>query len=98
MVGKLILGIGLLLTGPSYFLYMPNSQYILLLGMCVMGFAASFNLIPLFPLMMKEIKYNFSMENQKVNDLASGLYTASFGIGCIAGPLVGAYLEWLFGF
>jgi len=98
MMGKFMMAVGFILTGPSYFLLMPDSVWVLSLGISVLGFSTSFNIIPLFPLVMKEIKYNFRMEDNKVNDLASGLYTASFGIGAICGPLAGAYLEWLFGF
>ena len=99
MIGKLIMAIGFLFTGPSYFYNFPDSIAVLTVGICILGFSASFNIIPLFPLMMREVKFNFIMEGDaKVSDLASGLYTASFGLGAIAGPLTGVYLEWLFGF
>lgn len=87
--------------GPSYvfcILFLPNSKYILTLGIIVLGFSTSFNIIPLFPLLMKEIKHIYCLESSDVTDLVSGLYTAAFGVGTIIGPLVGAYLCSLFGF
>jgi predicted MFS family arabinose efflux permease len=98
MIGKMIMAVGFLFTGPSYFLYFPDHIAVLIFGISILGFSASFNVIPLFPLMMIEIKKIYCMGDSKVSDLASGLYTASFGLGCIIGPLSGAYLEWLFGF
>jgi len=101
MIGKLFMTIGILLMGPSQilgFLFLPNSSYILTLGIIVLGFSTSFNIIPLFPLLMKEIKHIYCLQSTDVTDLVSGLYTAAFGIGTIIGPLLGAYLCSLLGF
>lgn len=101
MIGKIFMIIGVLLMGPSYvfgILFLPNSKYILTLGIIVLGFSTSFNIIPLFPLLMKEIKHIYCLESSDVTDLVSGLYTAAFGVGTIIGPLVGAYFCSLFGF
>jgi len=101
MIGKIFMILGILLMGPSYvfgFLFLPNSKYIMTLGIVVLGFSTSFNIIPLFPLLMKEIKHIYCIQSTDVTDLASGLYTAAFGVGTIIGPLVGAYLDSLLGF
>ena len=101
ILGKLFMGIGFVFTGPSYlisFVY-PDDQIVkMLFGLAITGFSLSFNIVPLFPMMMKEIKHRFVMDDTRINDMASSLYTASFGTGCIAGPVLGAYLNWLFGF
>jgi len=47
---------------------------------------------------MKEIKHKYNVTACEVTDLASGLYTAAFGVGTILGPLIGAYLEACYGF
>ena len=98
MLGKLIMAIGFLLTGPSYILFMPDNVILTTIGISLLGFSLAFSLCPLFPMMMRTIKMNFIMEDSKGVDLVSGLYTASFGLGTILGPLTGVYLNWLFGF
>ncbi len=92
------MGIGFIFTGPSFILYLPQSIVFMIIGISILGFSLPFNLVPLFPMMMAVIKDNFSSRTTTANDLASGLYTASFGVGTIIGPLLGAYLDWLFGF
>ena len=92
------MGIGFIFTGPTWILFLPNHIVFLIIGISILGFSLPFSLCPLFPLMMNVIKENFSSRTTTASDLASGLYTASFGIGTIIGPLLGAYLDWLFGF
>ena len=101
LVGKFFMIIGVLLMGPSFifgYFYLMDNVAIMTLGICILGFSTSFNLIPLFPLLMKEIKHHYNVSTCEVTDLASGLYTAAFGVGTILGPLTGAYLDSKYGF
>jgi MFS family permease len=100
LIGKFFMAIGVILMGPSFIFgyILIDSIYIMTLGICILGFSTSFNLIPLFPLLIKEIKQHYNVNTCEVTDLASGLYTAAFGVGTIIGPLTGAYLEMKYGF
>lgn len=104
IIGKIFMIIGVLLMGPEltigYSFYLENETITSLMttGLCVLGFSTSFNIIPLFPLLMSVIKRHYNVAGCDVTDLASGLYTAAFGVGTIFGPLIGAYLDQKFGF
>ena len=101
MIGKTFLLLGFIFVGPSTIFYnMTMTQQIIstACGLGFIGFSLTFNVVPLFPMMMDEIKQTFVMDDIKLNDVASGLYTASFGLGCMIGPVLAAYLDKVFGF
>lgn len=101
MIGKFFMIIGVSLMGPGYvfeLLFESYKIYVMTLGIIILGFSTSFNIIPLFPLLMREIKHIYCLETTDVTDLVSGVYTAAFGVGTIIGPLLGAYLDSLIGF
>jgi MFS family permease len=61
--GKLFMGIGFMLIGPSYFWGLDENIWVMLAGISILGFSASFAVIPLLPMIMTEIKSK-SSENQ----------------------------------
>lgn len=97
-VGKFFMGLGFLLIGPSYYWGIQENIWVMLTGISILGFAASFSIIPLMPLIMTEIKTKFPKNTSSYIDSASSLYNSAFGIGSILGPLVGAHLSTYFGF
>ncbi len=70
----------------------------MLAGISLLGFSASFAVIPLMPMIMTEIKAKFVKNTQNYINTASSLYNSAFGLGSILGPLVGAHLNSYFGF
>lgn len=97
-IGKLLMSIGFLLIGPSYFWGFRENIWVMLTGISILGFSASFSIIPLMPIIMTEIKANFHDRQQVYIDTASSLYNSAFGIGSIIGPMLGAHLNSYFGF
>lgn len=92
------MGIGFLLIGPSYYWGIQENIWVMLTGISILGFSASFAIIPLMPLIMSEIKSKHVKETSSYIDTASSLYNSAFGLGSILGPLVGAHLSSYFGF
>ena len=97
-IGKFFMGIGFLLIGPSYYWGIQENIWVMLTGISILGFSASFSIIPLMPLIMTEIKTKFPKSSQGYVDTASSLYNSAFGLGSILGPMVGAHLSSYFGF
>lgn len=97
-IGKLLMGISFILIGPSSYWGFQENIWIMLGGISLLGFSASFAIIPLMPIIMTEIKENFKKHTSNYIDTASSLYNSSFGIGSIIGPMLGAHLNAYFGF
>lgn len=98
IIGKLLMGVAFLLIGPSYYLGFQENIWVMLCGISLLGFSASFAIIPLMPMIMAEIKVKFTKNTSNYVDTASSLYNSAFGIGSIIGPLLGAHLNSYFGF
>jgi len=92
------MGLGFLLIGPSYIWGMTENIWVMLTGISILGFSASFAIIPLMPMIMNEIKTKFTLNQQNYVDTASSLYNSAFGLGSILGPMIGAHLNSYFGF
>lgn len=97
-IGKLFMGLGFILIGPSKLFNIHESMWIMLAGISLLGFSASFIILPLMPMIMNEIKTKFSTNQQAYIDAASSLYNSAFGFGNILGPMIGAHLNSYFGF
>ena len=97
-VGKLFMGLGFLLIGPSWIWNIQENIWVMLTGISILGFSASFAILPLMPMIMDEIKAKFHEKQQNYIDTASSLYNSAFGIGSILGPMLGAHLNSYFGF
>jgi MFS family permease len=97
-IGKLLMGFAFILIGPSSYWGFQENIWIMLAGISLLGFAASFSIIPLMPIIMTEIKDKFKKNTSNYIDTASSLYNSSFGIGSIIGPMLGANLNSYYGF
>lgn len=97
-IGKLLMGVAFLLIGPSYYWGFQENIWVMLAGISLLGFSASFAVIPLMPMIMTEIKEKFAKNTQNYINTASSLYNSAFGLGSIIGPLLGAHLNSYFGF
>ena len=92
------MAIGFMLIGPSYFWGIEENIWVMLSGICVLGFSASFAILPLMPIIMNEIKTKFIDDKIIFIETASSLYNSAFGLGNIIGPIVGSHLSSYFGF
>jgi MFS family permease len=97
-IGKLLMGIAFLLIGPSYYWGFHENIWVMLAGISLLGFSASFAIIPLMPIIMAELKEKFVENTSNYIDTASSLYNSAFGLGSIIGPILGAHLNAYFGF
>jgi MFS family permease len=92
------MGLGFLLIGPSYIWNIHENIWVMLTGISILGFSASFAILPLMPMIMDEIKAKFHDRQKNYIDTASSLYNSAFGFGSILGPMLGAHLNSYFGF
>lgn len=92
------MGLGFLLIGPSYIWNIQENIWVMLTGISILGFSASFAIIPLMPIIMNEIKEKFQHKQTNYINTASSLYNSAFGLGSILGPILGAHLSYYFEF
>lgn len=97
-IGKFFMGLGFLLIGPSYYWNIQENIWVMFSGISILGFSASFAIIPLMPMIMEEIKDKFKVSQQNYINTASSMYNSAFGIGSILGPMIGAHLNSYYGF
>jgi len=95
--GNAVLLTGTIILSFGFFTVATEAQGMFILGISLLGFAAPFTILPLFPMMTNSIAKDEENSEQIKNTL-SGLYNAALGIGAILGPLIGSHLYYYFGF
>jgi MFS family permease len=95
--GNFVLITGTVIMSVGFFIVATNNVGVFLLGISLLGFAAPFAVLPLFPMMTNSVKKQDNNCRNAMNTL-SGLYNAALGVGAILGPLIGANLYYYFGF
>jgi hypothetical protein len=95
--GNAIVLIGSVLMSIGFYIVSIESVAFILFGIALLGFAAPFAILPLFPMMRNSVLVDDG-NTEKVLNAISGLYHAALGIGSIIGPLIGANLYHYFGF
>ena len=55
-------------------------------------------LVPQIPIMLKQAEVNFPNETRRATDLCSNIYTFTFSIGQLLGPIYGGYLTGFVGY
>lgn len=89
-VASLFIFVAGLLMGPSQVLGFPDKIWIACLGQLILGFGMSGSLIPSLPEMIRQGKEKYPRQQEKVSDLAAGVFNSLLGFGQILGPLYGA--------
>ncbi len=74
------------LFGPSKILNYPDELYLIVIGFITSGFACAFCFIPACPEMLESAQLNLNTVHPKLNDIVSGIFNLSFGIGTFLGP------------
>ena len=94
--------ISLILLGPSIVLNIGQDHKGIysIIGNGVLGFAVSFIFVPLLSEIVDAVKEKEGLteESEKLNDLASGVFNASYSIGCLIAPILGGLFNDLYGF
>ncbi|CAI2365873.1 unnamed protein product [Moneuplotes crassus] len=88
MVGSLLLyGLSEFMMGPSYFL--PDSEFIIILGLLLGGLNTIFVMVSTLTSMVHEAEIAFPTQKDYVNDLCSGIFNFTINLGLTLGPLYG---------
>lgn len=95
--GNVIVLVGSILMSVGFFVVAIESVPFIISGIALLGFAAPFAILPLFPMMRNSVLKE-DRNTEEVLNAISGLYNAALGIGAILGPLIGANLYYYFGF
>lgn len=91
---------GLIFFGPSEVLGFPQTFTYVMIGNCIDGIAISLIFVPLLAEIVDAVKEKEGIdeENDQLNDLASGFFSASYAIGCLVAPILGGLFNDLYGF
>lgn len=71
----------------------------MLVGMLFLGVSCALIFVPLLSEIIDAVQEKENMgENEDLNDMASGLFNASYAIGCLIAPILGGALNDRYGF
>ena len=88
----------LLCMGPSIIPDFSDSLIVMALGQAMFGVAYAFILVPSLPEMLESATKCFPLQEQEVNYLCSGIFSALLGLSQVIGPIVGASSDEAIGF
>lgn len=92
-VGTVLYGIGMLLLGPVGFLHLPEKLYLPIIGLVILGFGGTYNIIPQMPTHIRAVQEKYpKMDFGKMADACGAVLNASFQLGQILGPILGGYI------
>ena len=98
-----MLSLGNFLVGTSEILGVENDTTIILIGLCFIGLASALMSIPCLPEMLETIEVSSrntdeEYDQEQANDVVSGLFVTSSGIGEVTGPVLASVLVKCFDF
>lgn len=98
--GHILCAIGMSIVGSSKFFGLENDANMVLAGLCVLGLSASLIAIPVMPECLEAIedRIDFNYNPEDVNNLISGIFVTSTGVGETIGPIASSLLNKYFGF
>ena len=77
----------------------PDESAVMMIGgLCVLGFAAAWTIIPIIPEMLDSVKGQYEGQQSELSDGFSGIFNMAGGIGQIFGPIMAGALEQKVGF
>ena len=86
-IGFLIMGVSLLIVGPSWVLHIPQAMWLSWIGIFLIGAGAASSVVPIIPEMLDAVEGQFSDE-AAVKDVSAGIFNMANGVGQIFGPLM----------
>jgi MFS family permease len=98
--GITLLGIANFFIGTSELFGAQNDSDMILLGLCLVGVAASTITIPVLPEMLESVEQNedCDYEQEEIENVISGLFITSTGLGETIGPILSSVLVELYDF
>lgn len=98
-VGLALFSMGLYLAGTSPMLGVKDSPSIILTGLMLVGFSAAMITIPLVPEVIHSIEHKLpDLAGEELNNVVSGYFNSSIGIGEALGPITSGMLVATLGF
>jgi MFS family permease len=99
-IGYSIISCALFLIGPSKWLGLQQTSTLIILGLCVLGLGGGMTIIPVLPEMILAIEDDpeLDVDEYELNEVISGIFVASQGIGETVGPILGSTLVEGYGF
>lgn len=92
-------GVCCFLLGPSELLGFPNSYYLMISSLPIMGIFQVFVFIPIIPEMLERLQVDLDivegedeLVDLRVNDIVNESYTLLFALSSFVGPMVGSYM------
>ena len=100
MCGFGLLAISMLFIGNSTWLMIPESLTFTMVGLVILGISFSSICVPIFPEMLESLEKRNPeyAQSSELNDMASGLFNASIGVGETLGPVLSGFLNQRIGF
>jgi len=96
LFGGVIASLGLLIVGPEKYTFLPESLFIVGLGMAFNGFAQVFFTVPLIPEYIDALESIYG-KKENINEMASSMFNAGLAISEFTGPILGGILANNFG-
>jgi len=94
IIGLVLTGFALFLSGPSYYLHMPESLAMVIIGMTLLGFLHPWLCLFNIPEMTDFIEYSYpefsAKELSHLTDFSSSMYTAFSNFFEMFAPIFGA--------
>jgi MFS family permease len=100
IIGIILMAIGNFFVGTSEIFGAENDSDMILLGLCFIGLAAAIMTIPVLPEMLESIEHcqDETYDPEELNNVISGLFVTSTGLGETVGPILASVLVEIYDF
>ena len=100
IIGITLMAVGNFFIGTSEIFGAANDSDMILFGLCIIGIAAATITIPVLPEMLESVEQNedCNFEEEELQDVISGLFVTSTGLGETIGPILSSVLVEMYDF
>ncbi|XP_034234198.1 MFS-type transporter SLC18B1-like [Thrips palmi] len=99
VIGLLMCTVGLLLLGPfPLFTFLPNTIWLNLLALSLLGVAMALTLLPTFQALLDSAVEGGCVDELSTHSLVAGVWSCMYSLGEVTGPLFGGFLLEVYGF
>ena len=91
IISFVLSSISLLFVGPSSLFSFKDSLGYMIAGQLLFGFSLAFSMVPILPEMSNSaLEHYHKSVHERVNNMASGMFTFQIGLGSCLGPIFGS--------
>ncbi|XP_026285558.1 MFS-type transporter SLC18B1 [Frankliniella occidentalis] len=99
VIGLLLCTVGLVLLGPfPLFAFLPNTLWLNLLALSILGVAMALTLLPTFQGLLDSAVDGGCVDELSTHSLVAGVWACMYSLGEVTGPLLGGFLLQVYGF